>query len=478
MVRNPMSRSLKLTLVATGALVGLLSLVAVAGRLLLNKSRLAAATSEVLGMDVDVAGRATIGFFPNLHVTLEDVHLRNQGVDFISAEQVDVRIAFLPLLARKVRFRRIALEHYRISIERDVDGKFNFEPKDGVLPALDLLNLSFSNGTLHYADQQSGSGVEATGCDLDVRHMSHPGGKLTDLSTRLSIAVDFVCAEMQKDDLVLSDLQGSFKGSDGIFDVEPVTMLVFGGKGSGSVEVDRSGPVPRLHARYSLLQFRIEEFLKVRSPERSAQGPMDLTMNLTMQGSTWHQLRQTAQGDVSLMGENLTLVGRDLDKELSRYESSQHFNLVDLGALFLAGPLGLAVTKGYDFASLLRGSGGSTRIRTLVSKWRVERGVAHAEDVALATSENLLALQGGLDLVDEEFDDVTVALVDPSGCPEVCQRIRGSFLDPVVERPNFLKSMAGPGIRLVKRARALFPGGKCEVFYRGSVPRPERPSTR
>lgn len=470
---------LKRTLVVAGVLVGLLVLLALALLLFVNKSRLEIAASEALGMDVDIGGRAGIDFFPSLHVTLEDVHIRNRGVDLISAERADFGIDLLPLLGLKMRFRKIALERYRISIERDADGKFSYQPEDPerVLRALDLADVSFSDGILHYVDKQSGKGFEVAGCNLDMTHVSHPGGKPADVLTSLSITMEFACAEMQKDKLVGSDLQGSLNGHDGIFEFDPVTMLVFGGQGSGSVQVDRSGPVPRVHARFSLMKFQIEEFLKILSPEKFAHGPMDLTMDLTMQGSTSNELRQTTDGEVSVVGENLTLDGRDLDKELARYKSSQNFNLVDVGALFLAGPLGLAATKGYDFASIFRGSGGSTRIPTLVSKWKVERGVAHATDVALVTNENRLALHGGLDLVHEEFDDVTVAVVDPSGCPKVRQKIVGPFVKPVLEKPFFLKSMAGPAIKLFKAVRNVFPHKECEVFYEGSVAAPEPPST-
>jgi hypothetical protein len=199
---------------------------------------------------------------------------------------------------------------------------------------------------------------------------------------------------------------------------------------------------------------------------------MDFSASLSMQGSTMSQLAQTAAGEMSLRGENLMLVGNDLDRVLSRFESSQNFNLVDVGAVFLAGPLGLAVTKGYNFAGLFRGTGGSSRIRALVSDWRVERGVAHAKDVALATSKNRIALQGGLDFVEGRFADVTVAAIDANGCVRVWQVIRGSFGKPVVEKPRVLASLAGPVLKLYKRTRGLFPAGPCEVFYSGSVAPP------
>ena len=154
---------------------------------------------------------------------------------------------------------------------------------------------------------------------------------------------------------------------------------------------------------------------------------------------------------------------------------SQNFNLFDMTAFLLAGPLGLVVTKGYDFSSLAQQAGGSTQIRTVVSKWQVEKGVAHARDVALATGQNRLALHGGLDFVREEFDEVLVALIDSSGCARMRQRIRGPFGKPVMEKPNILASLAGPVVNLIGKARDLFPGkdGQCEVFYSGSVAPPK-----
>ena len=200
---------------------------------------------------------------------------------------------------------------------------------------------------------------------------------------------------------------------------------------------------------------------------------MDFSASLSMQGKTLKEMKRTANGEATLRGDNLTLNGYDLDLEFSRFESSQNFNLVDIGAFFFAGPVGLAVTKGYDFATLFKGSGGHSVIRTLISNWKIVRGVAQAQDVAMATNEHRVALQGGLDFVNERFDDVTVAVIDANGCTEVRQKIRGSFLSPVVEKPNFLKSLAGPALKMFKRGRALLPGGKCEVFYAGLVSPPK-----
>jgi hypothetical protein len=166
-------------------------------------------------------------------------------------------------------------------------------------------------------------------------------------------------------------------------------------------------------------------------------------------------------------------IGSDLDQEFARFESSQNFNLVDVGAFFFAGPLGLVISKGYGFASILQASGGKSRIGELVSDWTVEKGVAQAQDVAMATSENRVALRGGLDFVHQRFDDVTMAVIDDNGCVEVQQRIRGSFQKPLVESPSILRSLTGPVRELLNKGLDLFPGGECDVFYAGLVEPPK-----
>jgi AsmA protein len=144
-----------------------------------------------------------------------------------------------------------------------------------------------------------------------------------------------------------------------------------------------------------------------------------------------------------------------------------------MGAFFFAGPLGVVVTKGYDFASIFRGSEGRSEIPMLVSDWKVERGVAQTQDVAMATKQNRIALQGGLDFVNQQFVDMTVALIDAQGCVTVRQIIHGTFHKPVVEKPSILKSLTGPARHLLKEGRDLLPGGKCQVFYTGSVAPPK-----
>ncbi len=475
-----MSRTLKRTLFTIGGVVGLLVLAACAVPLLVDvdryKPRLEAAASDALGMDVRVDGRLGLGFFPDLHLTVADARIvGEQGVAVASAKRTRLGIALLPLLRGEVRLRRIELTQPGLSVVRDPAGRLNVEGLKKVvalLGALDGASVSLSGGTLTYVDGRSGQGFEATGLQLKVSRVRLAGVGNPWLGKGSSVDARLACREIRSKTVTVSTLEASVRGKDGVFTLEPVTLGIFGGQATGNLRADASGPVPLYQVRCSLRQFRIEEFFGTLSPQKAAEGAMDFSASLAMQGTTLGRIVQTATGEVSLRGSDLRLLGNDLDRAISRFESTQSFNLVDVGAVFFAGPLGLAVTKGYGFASLFRGSGGTTSIGLLVSDWSVERGVAQAKDVALATTENRIALQGGLDFVHGRFADVTVAVIDARGCAGVRQAIRGSFARPTVEKPRVLASLAGPVVGLYKQTRGLFPAGPCETFYSGSVAPP------
>lgn len=472
-----MSDTRKRILFTLGGVLGVLLLIGLVVLLVLGvnaKRRVQTLVSDALGMEVSVAGGLGLGFFPTFLVSMEDVQIRNRGSEVASAAQADFGIELFPLLYSEVRIKSIELKRLRMTIERQLDGKFNFETPstpNGTVEFVDTMKVSLSDATLLYADRQSGKGFEADSCDLVVRRLQRPEQASATPSSSLSFTGVLACATIRTSDIVMSDVKSSIDGKEGVVDLSPVTMRLFGGVGSGIMRADFSGSIPAYHVRYTLSNFRLAESFRALSPRNVGDGPMDFSADLSMKGATADAMVQSAAGQVSLRGHDLTLEIGDIDQELARYASSQNFNLVDVAALFFAGPLGLAVTKGFNFAGILQSSGGSSQIRTLVSEWRVERGVAQAKDVAMATKENRVALKGALDFVHGRFKDVTVGVIDAQGCATVQEKIQGPFDRPQVEKPNILTSAAGPALSLLRRAQSLF-GGKCDVFYAGSVAPP------
>lgn len=446
------------------------------------KGRLEAAVSKTLGMELSIGGPIGIAFSSGLLVTLADVQVRSRGVDVVSAKQAKLGITLLPLLTGDVRITSLALSHARVSVERDREGRFNFGPQSAppspttqatqtALPALDWPSVSLSDTTLVYADARMELPIEAAACRVDMQGLRLPGGSHS-LMKDVSFSADVACGELRKGAAKLADLKFAAVAKGGMLQLKPVTLLAFDAKGAWRIQADYSGAVPRYGLDGSFSQLPIQELFKALALKQTAAGRVDLSATLSLQGKTEKELRQSLAGRVSLRGKDVTLNGSDLDQAFSRFEASQSFSLVDAGAFFIVGPLGLVLTKGYDFANIYQGKGGSSQIRTLVSDWKLERGVARAQDVAMATKVNRIALQGGLDFVNERFDDVTMALVDAKGCVKVQQKIRGSFGKPVVEKPNLLVSLAGPALGLLKKGGELLLGQECEVFYAGSVAAP------
>lgn len=474
-----MARVPRLALTFSAAILGLLLLIAAALFLLVDtniyKARLEAIASRALGMELSVAGRPGVRVFPGLLLTLQDVNVRRQGFQIASVKQVTVDLGLLSLLGDELRIDKVVPTQPIIMLARDREGRFNFaDPSPATSPARaqDWPEVTVTAGSLVFVDHRHGKGFEARDCDGQVHALRRAAGAQADFLKAVSFDAEFGCAQVRRGDLTLFDVKFTADAKNGIVELNPLTARLFGTQGSGHVRADFSGAVATYRITCTLTQFPVETFFATMSLQPLITGRMDFSATLSTRGTTPMELKQAMSGHVSLRGKALTFVGSNLDEAFERFESSQTFSLVDLGAVFFAGPVGLLVTKGYDFANLARGTGGSSEIHTLVSEWKVERGVAQAQDVAMATKANRIALHGGLDLVNERFDDVSVALVDAKGCVKVEQKIRGAFHAPVVEKPNLVRSLAGPAMRLLKKSRDLISGDRCEVFYAGTVAAP------
>ncbi|HJX57966.1 MAG TPA: AsmA family protein, partial [Thiobacillus sp.] len=323
-----MSKTLKAITYTAGAFIGLIVLAAIALSLFLDinayKPRLEAAASAVTGMEVSVNGHLGISFFPGLRVTLEDVHIRNRGAELVTARKARIGVDFLALLKQDVRIRSVVLEQPILSIERDRDGRFNYEKPDAVrgpLPGLSLTKMSFSDGTFRYLDRQSGKGFEAAGCSLDANRLQLAERDRPGIMKYLSLSAEIVCGSVRTKEHAASDLKFTVAGKRGVFDITPLTMRAYDGQGSGNLRADFTGAVPRYHLSYTLAQFHVDAFLKPLSPKNVPEGVADLTVDLSMQGKTVKDKMQTLQGQVSLRGKNLILNGRDLDQAFARFES-------------------------------------------------------------------------------------------------------------------------------------------------------------
>ena len=440
------------------------------------RPRFESAASSALGMEVRVAGHLRARLGAGVLLSVEDIQILDARHAVIaSVTLARFWIQPLSLLRGQLRLRRIELMRPTVTLERDGSGRFNvagLEKSAALTGALDGARLSLTGGKFYYADAASGARLTAEGIGIDIRRLRLADGTRPLVGTGFALEARLSCAALGTQAGTLTDVSAVAVAKGGIIEINQISLRAFDGRGSGTLRADLTGATPRYDVRCSLAGFRIEQFLATRPGQPPVRGAMDFNVHLAFAGRTRAQLVGTLTGDASLHGRQITLLGDDLDRRFSRFESTQGFNFVDVGAAVLAGPIGLAVTRGYGILGLFRGAGGNSTIEVLASDWTIADGVARAADVAMATRRHRLALEGRLDFVNERFVDVSVATVAPGGCARVRQAMHGSFANPVLEQPRLLTSLAGPVLHLYRQVRGLLPERPCTVFYAGSVPPP------
>ncbi len=252
---------------------------------------------------------------------------------------------------------------------------------------------------------------------------------------------------------------------NGIIEIFPSHIGMFGSGGSGQLWIDLSKKAHRYHLIYEFKNYKIENLLKRLEQEQYISGIIELSLDLKMEGEALTGLA----GDIYVSGKDLTVYNIDIDEVLERFKRTQSFNLIDVGAFLLAGPAGTLVTKASDYAILLNvDKTKQSQIHHFVSSWQMTDGRLTAKDVALTTSKSRIALRGGIDFNRNEFAGFTVAVVDKKGCPLISQTITGSIFSPQLQKVNAVSTILAPVTNVLK----LVTGADCEPFYTGSIPHP------
>jgi uncharacterized protein involved in outer membrane biogenesis len=327
-------------------------------------------------------------------------------------------------------------------------------------------------GALVYFDKKAGEKTELKEFSLAIKDLS-----VVETSGRMIKNISFTgsmdCKELRKGNLQIDNVKSPIKSEQGIITLTSLTMDIFGAKAEGDATADKSqvDAMYKINLKVSKLDFeKLEESFGLN---KVIGGKGDLHTSLTMKERGSRKLMSGMDGTFSLRGDHLVIYTMDLDKVLSAYATSQEFNLVDLGAFFIAGPLSTFAIKGYRYWDVYNQTrGGRGAITQFISNWKIKDGVADATDCALATQHNRIALKGKLNLVSEQYDDVIVAILDDKGCAKFEQGVSGPFGSPRIGAVSAVQSLVGPIVDLFNKAKRFIQGGKCEVFYNGSVRQP------
>lgn len=359
--------------------------------------------------------------------------------------------------SKEVQHKDFGIENIRATVKA-VKGKYSFEP--------------LTIGALVNVNRKSGEKTGLKEINLTIKDLSvvnTPGETIKNIS----FAGDMECREVRRKGLKIDNIRSSVTAEKGVFHLKPFTMDIFGAKGEGDATLDKSEADTLYKINVKIAKLDFEKFGQSFGIKKVIGGKGDLAAAVTLKEKEGRTLMNSLNGSFSLRGDNLVIHTMDLDKVLSKYETSQEFDLVDLGAFFIAGPFSTLAVRGYRAGDLFNEArGGEGVITHFNSNWKIRNGVADATDCALATRHNRVALTGRLDLVRERYDNVIVALLDDKGCAKYKQSISGSFLKPQISALGAAESIAGPFSHLYGKVKRFVQGGKCEVLYTGSVQQP------
>lgn len=276
-------------------------------------------------------------------------------------------------------------------------------------------------------------------------------------------------AQISAPGFLLKDTAHDISVANGSYTIIPLNASMFGQKGEGKFELRPWADIPEYNLTYEVKQFDIENLLTTFMEDTVLTGKIDLSFNVSIKGDDWENMLSELEGDINLTGNDLTMYGLDVDLLLKRIARSQNFNLVDVSAVLLAGPVGLAITKGTDLASIVIISPGEkTDIPEIVSVWNMHDGNLDMTDVAFTTNNHRIAAKGFINLAEKNLN-VTIAEVNKDGCIILSQDISGNLEDPQTGDIKVLESLLSPVTNLFNSII----GKDCEVFYDGMVKHPK-----
>lgn len=331
--------------------------------------------------------------------------------------------------------------------------------------AMKLVNIKRGDLSYYFAEDT----IEIKSLEFFAKDVYYNSDKdpnpLATLTTNLKIKSE----ELYTDYFKVDDIYYDINVENGTYTVIPKRKMFFGSEGKGLHILKPFDEVPSYRFQYSINQFNTEDLLKTFLEDTVVTGKMDFSMDITMSGNQWDSLVSKLNGDIHLTGKNLIMYGVDTDELLEKFKRSQKFTLIDVGAVLLAGPVGLAVTKGTDYASLIvLNSGEETLVTNLVSDWSIHDGKLIMQDVAFTTRKNRIAANGWLNFATDSLE-LTFALLNKNGCSIFSQDLFGSLDEPETGKIQVVGTILAPVTNLWDDIW----GNDCEVFYNGAVKHPE-----
>jgi AsmA protein len=331
------------------------------------------------------------------------------------------------------------------------------------------LDIRKSKVNFTHSDSRTFS-VDNIDIALENLRFKHPpnSGSLTGLKSTWGV---MALKQLKVPGLNALDINLNIIGKNDSLDIEFSSASQVARSEKGNLFMDISKKERAYKLQYTVKDASLEYFMDKFYKKKFMKGLIDYSLDLHSTGETWPILKKNMAGKIEISGDSIYLSGVDIDKVLRKFERSQNFNLTDVGAVLIAGPVGLAVTKGSDFVSLATvnlNPKHQTFIRELNTKWKLEDRQLISEDVAFATLQNRVAFSGRIDFARDSIPGLTIAVVDKNGCSLMDQKLYGKTNNLKTGKLNITKTLFGSVVNFVN----VIVGKDCKPVYSGKVKAP------
>jgi len=298
--------------------------------------RVTAATGRLLQIEGKVAGEWRL----HPRISFEGIRFANpdwaQSPDFLTAERLELQIALMPLLARRIHLLDLILVKPVVALERLADGRatwnFDREQRDpDSAPRIDA--LSVDEGLLDYRDAQNAAQLRVA---LEQESSADNPGKL-----RFSVKGRFRGEPM--------DLQGTSSSLLALRDKQQPLPIALQGSVAGTNlnlqgEIEGLPRLERMNLRYRVNAASLKRLAPIFQVPLPETPPYDVSGNLSRIGGRWETTDMRGKvGKSDLAGTVTVQTGKD-KPDLEARLTSKLLDLADLGPL-IGSPHGGTQTK-------------------------------------------------------------------------------------------------------------------------------------
>ena len=358
---------------------------------------------------------------------------------------------------------------YADSVPNFTDGVLNTDINFDLRLASDSANFEsfdFSAGNFEFMNQKDT--IVTRNLTIKASKIYYPDGAGQNPTASISGKIKVNGEDIRFGKFSTDSLSISISAENGTFNIAPEYLGIFGKEGKGAFILKPFADVPQYQFQYEVDGIPMEALLKNIGIDSLMTGLMDLHFEIDLASLDKNNLMSGMNGQIRMEGHDLIISRIDVDNMIKKFQRTQRFSLVDAGAVLLAGPIGLAVTKGSEMANLAIGSrGDQSHVVHVVSDWKIAAGKMEMIDVAFATDENRVAGKGWVNLVSDSLD-VAIAVLDINGCSVISQSLYGNLKKPEKSEVKVVKTVIAPLTNLINGAL----GKDCEAFYNGSIEAP------